>query len=678
MSEGDPGKNGTKTTSGFSLASIIRSMGEQSELDRPFIPLVGGARFYILLLYASVIVVASVEFFASQEYFAGNWELYNTYVFVVSGVFVFLGMVMLFSSKAIAPEEYILPIPRPVLGVVGFALLAISGIVLAIYGKDLGGWAILLSVTLMYGLSLMMLGVPSIGNSDGMRLMLYSTGLILMILVPVHEAFGVAQSDKADYPWTLLNLALLTVGMTMALFAAQGFETRDGYLGAWLMGAMAIFLIAFHEQVNIVASGSYSPYDRTLALVGITFSFLPLVMYIWREKVYFFLWSRLKSANMLIEAGDYKGALIHADAAIKQCSRAGIEDRFALPWTLKADAHYRMKEYDRAKVYYENALQINPKDAVTWNHMGNMYAFEGKQELAMKAFDRAIEIEPTNAYAWNNKGAIYQSLRMYEDALISFDKSIGFDPRGFDAHLNKAKLLAKMGHSNEAVPEYQAASEINPASIDAKEGVYREFFRAKCLDQIDGWEQLGMDTTALKGILDQDPTHFARRSKEFLAKIVEQQEQLKVLPSSEHIDVNAAIKNILAATEGEGATLENLAKATSLSWHDLILPLALLMETEHVYFRTVGKKQVYVSKGKAPDKPPEPPPLPQPKPAAPRVKIAAKGIIRPGKSPVKKSRNAQKNAPPPQEPRIPLRRKLEIPESTSSILVFNRIRKKKK
>jgi tetratricopeptide (TPR) repeat protein len=440
---------------------------------------------------------------------------------------------------------------------------------------------------------------------------------------------------------------------------------------------MAIFLIAFHEQTNIVASGNYSPYDRTLALVGITFSFLPLVMYVWREKVYFFLWSRLKSANMLIEVGDYKGALIHADAAIKQCSRAGIEDRFALPWTLKADAHYRMKEYERAKVFYENALQIDPRDAVTWNHMGNMYAFDGKQELAMKAFDRAIEIEPTNAYAWNNKGAIYQSLRMYEDALISFDKSIGFDPHGFDAHLNKARLLAKMGHSNEAVPEYLTAWEINPASSDAKEGVHKEFFRAKCLDQIDGWEQLGMDTTALRAILDEDPTHFVRRSKEFLAKIVEQQEQLKVLPSSEHIDVNAAIKDILAATaEGEGATLERLAEATKLSWHNLILPLALLMETEHVHFTTVGKKQVYVSKGKAPDNPPEPPPLPPPKPAAPLKKITARGIIRPGKKPVKK---AQKKAPPPPpEPKVPLRQKVEIPESTASILVFSRLKKKKK
>jgi tetratricopeptide (TPR) repeat protein len=654
------------STNGFSLSSIVRSFGEQAEIDRPFIPLIGGPRVFILMLYASVLIAASIEFFLSQDIVIGGWDIYNSFVFAVTGVFVFIGMLLMFTTEAIRPDDdYLLPLPRNVIGVIGFAMLAASGLTLAFLGRDIGAWAILLSIALVYGLALMMLSTRGIGTHDGERLFLYATGLIFMIMVPVHEAFNIGRSKPGDYPFTFLNLILLTIGMTSSVVAVQSLRTRDGYLGAWLMGAMAVFLLAFHEQTGIIASGNYSPYDRALALIGITFSFLPLVMYVWREEVYNFLWSRLNSANVLIEEGDYKGALLHADAAIKTCSRAGIEDRFALPWTLKADAHYRLREYDKARVYYENALEIDQKDAVTWNHMGNMYAFDGKQEQAMKAFDKAIEIEPTNAYAWNNKGAIYQSLRMYEDALISFDKAIGFDPRSFDAHLNKARLLAKMGHSNEAVPEFQAAWEINPASEDARLGVQKEFFRAKCLDQIDGWEQMGMDTTFLRAILDEDSVNFVKKSKEFLAKIVEQQEQLKVLPSSEHIDVNAAIKNILIATEGEGATLEKLAEVTGLSWHNLILPLALLMETEHVHFRTLGKKQVYVSKGKAPERPPEPPPLPTPPPVV--KKVTTRRITR-----------SKMERPRTEAPRVPIRRKIEIPEPTASILVFARRKKKKK
>jgi tetratricopeptide (TPR) repeat protein len=470
-----------------------------------------------------------------------------------------------------------------------------------------------------------------------------------------------------------MNVSLLIIGMFLALVAVQSLQTRDGYLGAWLIGAMAIFLIAFHEQLGIIASGTYSPYDRGLALIGITFSFLPVAMYVWRERIYIFLWSRLRNANALIESGDYKGALIHADAAIRQCSHAGIEDRFALPWSIKADAHYRLREYDKAKVFYETALKIDPNDSVAWSHIGNMFAFEGKQEEAMKAYNRALEIDPRNAEAWNNKGAVYQSLRMYEDALISFDKAISYDATSFDAHMNKAKLLSKLGHSNEAVPEYQAALAIRPKSQDAPAGIQREFHRAKCLDVVDGWEQMGLDASPLRAILDQDPANFVRKTKEFLANVVEERTQLTVLPSSEHIDVNAAIKSILKTTEqAEGATLNSLKEATGLSQHNLILPLALLMETDHVHFNTIGKKQVYVSRGKAPEKPPEPPPPPpvpevkeEPEKAAP-PKPKHKMRRKPGKKKAKKPKVEKA------KPRFLRRERKELEEPTASILVFSR------
>ena len=677
----------SSTANGSSLSSLIRSFGEQSESDRPFIPLVGGPRLFILLLYASVLVAASIEFFAGKNLWYGSWELYNTYVFTVSGVFVFIGMVMLFTTKKLGPDDYDLPIPRPLMGMLGFIMMAASGIALVFFGKDIGAWAILLSITLVYGFLMILLSVKGMGMHDSLRLTLYATGIIIMIMVPVHEAFGVLQTEEQDrYFFTAMNVALLVIGMFLALVAVQSLQTRDGYLGAWLIGAMAIFLIAFHEQLGIIASGTYSPYDRGLALIGITFSFLPVAMYVWRERIYIWLWSRLRNANALIESGDYKGALIHADAAIRQCSHAGIEDRFALPWSLKADAHYRLREYDKAKVFYETALKIDPNDSVAWSHIGNMFAFEGKQEEAMKAYNRALEIDPKNAEAWNNKGAIYQSLRMYEDALISFDKAISYESTSFDAHMNKAKLLSKLGHSNEAVPEYQAALSIRPKSEDAPAGIRREFHRAKCLDVIDGWEQMGLDASPLRAILDQDPANFVRKTKEFLANVVEERTQLTVLPSSEHIDVNAAIKSILKTTEqGEGATLNSLMEATGLSQHNLILPLALLMETDHVHFNTIGKKQVYVSRGKAPEKPPEPPPppppQPEPPPPVPEVKEEPEKAVPPKEKqkakpkPEKKKAEKRKEEKPKVEkakPRFFRRERKELEEPTASILVFSR------
>lgn len=705
-------KDGPAQPPASSFAHVTRVFDERSEADRPFVPMVGGPRLFVLLLYASVLVAVAIEFFASTRIWYGSWSIYNVYVLTVTGVFVFLGMIMLFSSTRRGPDEYGLPVPRLLLATLGFVLLSLSGVATVYWGKSLGAWAILLSITLLYGFLMMVLASDTITHHDAYMLMTYGTGVVLMVLVPVHEAFGVWKSPSHEFfLFTLLNLVLLVSGMVFALISVQSLQTRDGYLGAWLVGAMAIFLVSFHEQIGIVSSHTYSEYDRTLAFIGVTFSFLPLMLYVWRERVYIFLWRRMRSANALIESGDYKGALKQADGAIRQCARVGIEDRFALPWTLKSDALYRMKDYQKAIVHYDTALTIEPNDSVSWCHMGNMYAFEGKYQDAMKAFDKAIKVDPENPYAWNNKGAVYQHMGMDEDALICFDKAVTYDPRMFDAHVNMAGLFSKLGHSQDALEHYRIALEINPGSEMARQGMHKEHFKSMCLDQINGWEQLGLDTSYLRSLLDQDPTEFVKKSKEFLASIVDQRAEFSVLPGVEHIDMNKAIKAILQVAEGEGATIDQIVEATNLKKHDLILPLALLMETDHLHFKGVGGAEIYVSKGKAPEKPSEVPvrpvetvvvePLEQPikTPPTPKQEPAAKRPERPLARAIanRRANRAEKNAaksakeaiakshktPKPQPRPVPqakppqIRREVVKVEPTASILFFRRSPKKR-
>ena len=612
MPDGEGRRSGSTAYNGQWISNVLRSFSEPSETEKPFVPLVGGSRLFVLLLYGAVIAATSVEFFVGiRIWYGSSWDIYNSFVFVLCGTFVFVGMLMLFSAQRREPDAWKLPISRSKLAAIGFVVFVLSGIALAAGGKSIGGWAIVLSVTLLYGFLFMVLSSRGISTREGLNLMIFGTGLVLMILVPVHEAFGIEKSPSDSFfLFTLPNMILFIGGMLIALYAIISFVSRDAFVGAWLMGAMAIFLIAFHEQFKIVSTETFSDYDRTLALVGITFSFLPLVMYVWRERVYIFLWRRLRTANVLIQSGEYPTALEEIDSAIRLCSRMGIEDKFALPWSLKADTLYRMKSYDKALYNYDTALGIESRDTVSWTHVGNIYSFQKKNELALKAFENALRIDPRNVYAWNNMGAIYQSLKMYDDALICFDKAIQNSPRNFDAEINMAKLLSKVGHSNDSLQHYQRSLAIKPDSEDAKNGVHREFFRGQCLDQISGWEHMGLDTTYLKRLLDEDPVNYVRKSKEWLADLVEHKSNLPVLPEKEHIDVNAVVQKILKVSEGSGATIEMLEDETSLSRRDLVLPLAILTETEKIHFRSDGRTSVYVSKGKPPERPPEPPPLP--------------------------------------------------------------------
>lgn len=633
----------------FLLARGLRSVSEQSESESPFVPFVGGPRVFVLLLYASVIVVTSIQYFVSQRVWFGSWDLYNTYVFVVTGVFVFLGMLMLFYSPREVGEEHALRIPKHVLGISGFVLLAFSGLALVYWGKSLDAWAIPLSIALLYGFLMMLLGGRGFDTKEAARLTLFGTGLVVMIMVPVHESFGVFQTPEGDfYFFTLPNLVLFITGMTLALVAVQSLQTRDGFIGAWLQGAMAIFLIAFHEQLGIVASGNYSPYDRGLALIGITFSFLPLVMYFWRERVYVFLWRRLKQAQALIMEGDYEGALKHTDAAVRQCSRIGIEDRFALPWSLKADSLYRLKDFPKAMVHYDTALKIDPKDSTSWAHLGNMYALEGKHAEALKAFDQAIKVDPANGPAWNNRGVVLQTLGRYEEAIVSFDKAVGLMEDTFDPHINLAKLFSRLGHTTDSLRHFQAALALRPKSEVANDGLQREFHRSKCLDQINGWEQLGLDTSYLRRLLEEDPRNFVKKSKEFLKGIADQRTPLEVVPAKEHMDLQFALKTIVSLTEGEGATIEQLEEYTGLQRKDLVLPLAILVETDKVHFKMDGEEQVYVAKGTPPEKPPPPP---KKAPAKAPEKPAEPAVQRPAEKPAAVPKVIEMHKPHAEAPR---------------------------
>lgn len=631
----------------ISLTHLLRPLGSQSEAVRPFMPVLGGPRLYLLLLYAAVVIGSSVEFFMSQELWYGSWEVYNTYVFVVSGFFILMGVAMLFLTTGEAPDDgFKLPLPKPLLWIMGLILLVIMIIGLAGLGSDVGGWAVLLSVLLLTGFIMMVMGMKSIANKDAFWLAIYGFGVVMMVLMPVHEAFDVARSAPGDYPFgSGLNLLLLAVGMSASLLSLQFLRTRDGYLGAWLIGAMALFLIAFHEQAGIVASGNYEPYDSGLALIGIVFSFLPLFLYLWKEKEYLSIWSKLRRANHLMQTGDFPGALVHADAAVQESSAGGVSHKFSLPWNVKGDVLYHMKEYSKAKTNYDLALEIDPEDSTTWCHLGNMYAFEGKRALALSAYDRAIQADQKNAIPWNNKGAVFSTLDWPEEALACFNRAVALDPRDFDAYVNLAKTCVRLGRSDDAVMNYQKALEVKPKSKLAKEGLQREFYKGMCLDQIRGWEAMGLDTAHLRNLLKQDPSDFDQTSKEYLSSIVEQRTQLVIGGGQDKFDVNAAIKAVLSVTAEKGATLERIMKDTNLTSEQLVLPMALLMKTERLHFKRSGTHDVYVSKGKAPEKPEIPPP----------------------EEPLKRKLHHRMERP-----------KAEELEPTASVLVFGRRKSKKK
>jgi hypothetical protein len=228
-------------------------------------------------------------------------------------------------------------------------------------------------------------------------------------------------------------------------------------------------------------------------------------------------------------------------------------------------------------------------------------------------------------------------------------------PSNFDARINMAKVSAKMGRSDESVAHYQEALRLRPDSTVAKEGLQKEFHKGMILDQIAGWEGMGLDTSYLRSLVDKGPEEFEAKTKEFLSSIVEQRTQLTIGIGESKFNVNEAVKAILKVAGDQGATLDRIQKETGLTREQLVLPMALLMKTDYVHFSRHGSHDVYVGKGKLPE---EPPPAPPPQPVVP-VSVPKRGrLIR-------------------RRERTPEEERAEF-EPTASVLVFGGRKKKAK
>jgi general secretion pathway protein D len=86
--------------------------------------------------------------------------------------------------------------------------------------------------------------------------------------------------------------------------------------------------------------------------------------------------------------------------------------------------HLQAKEYDRAKEYFEKALEINPDNPYAILNMGVIFEREGKRDEATKMYERVISLNPEerdfSASAPERKGR--KVLDIAKDNLINLEK----------------------------------------------------------------------------------------------------------------------------------------------------------------------------------------------------------------------------------------------------------------
>lgn len=131
----------------------------------------------------------------------------------------------------------------------------------------------------------------------------------------------------------------------------------------------------------------------------------------------------------------------------------------------KGDSFFNEKKYLEAITWYDEALKINPKYLVVLKDKGVCLIKLEKYQEALNCFDTILEIDEQNIIYWDYKGSVLSKLEKYYEAIGCYERIVDMDPNNVDAWSKKADIYEKLNQDKESLKCYQKIVSLDPRNI---------------------------------------------------------------------------------------------------------------------------------------------------------------------------------------------------------------------
>ena len=222
----------------------------------------------------------------------------------------------------------------------------------------------------------------------------------------------------------------------------------------------------------------------------------------------------LEPENSLVLTQQCKAyvALKRPDNALDSCESALAinknwgESGPAHTWTYQGQAHTQLSQYDQAIFAYDQAIGLDPNNALTWSAQGQVLEALHRDQEALVSYNRAVAIkadyalallgqctllnrlksyEPalaacdaaidgdsdwgdrSLANAWNERSVALAGTQQYEEALASINRAVGIQPDYLAAHNHRSTILWYLGRYPEALAANRQALYLDDAYAPA-------------------------------------------------------------------------------------------------------------------------------------------------------------------------------------------------------------------
>ena len=111
--------------------------------------------------------------------------------------------------------------------------------------------------------------------------------------------------------------------------------------------------------------------------------------------------------------------------------------------------------------------RVSPYSFRVYNNLGDVYAKEGRFDLAIENFSKSIELDPTFADAVHNLGYVYLQMNDYDNAWKYLEQSYIRNPRLYGATYKMGVIAFNKGDYDTARIMWNKTLELNPGDVNA-------------------------------------------------------------------------------------------------------------------------------------------------------------------------------------------------------------------
>ncbi|MFN8300530.1 MAG: tetratricopeptide repeat protein [Chitinophagales bacterium] len=141
------------------------------------------------------------------------------------------------------------------------------------------------------------------------------------------------------------------------------------------------------------------------------------------------------------------------------------------------DHYYGWDDYEKAKLYYKKALDINPQLTGAWLNMGVIAKIQKDYKTAANAYKKVLSFDSTYAWAYNNlANVVCMDSNRRKEAMALYNKAIMYDSNYHMAYSNLAILYENMNQPDVAFKLYHLSKSIEQYDADNYKNIARLHF----------------------------------------------------------------------------------------------------------------------------------------------------------------------------------------------------------